>query len=221
MRAGKATVAAAVAATLFCGLTFVIMHGDVAAFDETVRNQVHALAAPWLPASVAMLTWLGALGVLTLFSGLTAAILIRAGRNCDAKLLLFTMAGAVALENALKFSVQRPRPLPFFGTVPSTYSFPSGHALFSLCFYGALSVVLGRLGFRSIAWPATVILVAAIGGTRIYLGVHYPTDVIAGYLVGAAWLCTVLAVQGRYVLVDRSGVGERQATGSNKSSRTI
>ena len=195
MRAGRAEAATAVlAAVLFCWLVVVTMDGSMAGFDETVRTHVHASAAPWLTASVEVVTWLGAWGVLALFSGVSAAILLRAGRSWDAKLLLFTMAGAVVLENALKFLIQRPRPPPFFGTDPTTYSFPSGHALFSLCFYGALAVVLSRMGARAIVWPATFVLVAAIGGTRIYLGVHYPTDVVAGYLVATAWLCAVLAV---------------------------
>lgn len=209
MRAGKAEAAAVVAAALFCWLAAVTMHGGLAGFDETVRTNVHALAAPWLTASVETLTWLGAWGVLALFSGVAAAILIRAGRSWDAKLLLVTMAGAVVLENALKFSIQRPRPPPFFGTDPTTYSFPSGHALFSLCFYGALAVVLSRTGARVIAWLATVVIVAAIGWTRIYLGVHYPTDVIAGYLVATAWLCTVLAAKAYFTSTARACVDQR------------
>lgn len=209
MRAGKAEAAAVVAAALFCWLAAVTMRGGLAGFDETVRANVHALAAPWLTAGVETLTWLGALGVLALFSGVAAAILTRAGRSWDAKFLLVTMAGAVVLENALKFSIQRPRPLPFFGTDPATYSFPSGHALFSLCFYGWIGVVLSRTGARVAAWPATAAIVAAIGGTRIYLGVHYPTDVIAGYLVAAAWLCAVLAVKARLTPTGRAGVDQR------------
>jgi undecaprenyl-diphosphatase len=193
---------AVVAATLFCWLAVVTMDGSMASFDETVRTHVHASAAPWLTTSVEMVTWLGAWSVLALFSGVSAAILLHAGRSRDAKLLLFTMAGAVVLENALKFSLQRPRPPPFFGTDPTTYSFPSGHALFSLCFYGVLATFLGRMGARTIVWPAMFVLVAAIGGTRIYLGVHYPTDVVAGYLVATAWLCTVLAVN-RMMLTKR------------------
>lgn len=196
MRAGTAEAATAVvAAALFCWLAAVVVHGGLAGFDETVRTNVHGLTAPWLTASVEALTWLGAWVVLALFSGVAAVALNRAGRRREMKFFLVIMAGAVVLENALKFSIQRPRPPPFFGTDPTTYSFPSGHALFSLCFYGALAVVLNRTAHRVIAWPAAVVIVAAIGGTRIYLGVHYPTDVIAGFLVAIAWLCTVLAAE--------------------------
>ena len=182
------------AAALFCWLSVVMLGGHVSGFDATVRTGVHDLASPWLTAAIEALTWLGTLGVLALFGVIAEIVLIRAGRLWDAKLLLVTMGGAVILENALKFSIQRPRPPPFFGTDPTTFSYPSGHALFSLCFYGALAVVLGRTGVpRAVAGAAALILVGAIGFTRIYLGVHYPSDVLGGYLVATAWLGTVLA----------------------------
>jgi Membrane-associated phospholipid phosphatase len=89
------------------------------------------------------------------------------------------------------------RPEPFFGTAPETYSFPSGHALFSACFYGALAWLLGaalrNFGARAAIWAMSLALIAAIGLSRLYLGVHYPTDVIAGYLVAVFWITGLLA----------------------------
>ena len=109
------------------------------------------------------------------------------------------MAGAVVLENALKYAVHRTRPEPFFGTPPESYSFPSGHALFSACFYGALAWMLAartrNAGACAAIWTAALALIAAIGLSRVYLGVHYPTDVIGGYLVAAFWLAGLLASQ--------------------------
>ena len=201
---------AVIAAALFCWLAVLTMHGGMEGFDQTVRTHVHVLARPWLTASVAALTWFGSAGVLALFSGVAAVILIRAGRRWNAKLLGFIMAGSLVLENALKFSIHRPRPPAFFGTDPTTYSFPSGHALFSLCFYGTLAVVLSRMGIAcAIVWPGAVVLIAAIGGTRVYLGVHYPTDVIAGYLIATVWLCAVLAVEAHCATTGRTGVDQK------------
>lgn len=206
MRTGRALAAAAVfAAALFWWLAVVTHHGGLDGLDESIRTQVHALAMPWLRTSAEVLTWLGAPGVLALFSGVATLILFRAGRRSDAVLLLVVMAGSIVLENGLKFAIQRPRPTPFIGTNPDTYSFPSGHALFSFCFYGTLATVLGRTGAGAIAWPAAGVLVAVIGGTRIYLGVHYPTDVIAGYLAAAAWFCAVLAAKPRWREARRAG----------------
>ena len=185
----------------------------MAAWKGTTKQfglHVHMLALPWLTASVAALTWFGRPGVLAVFSGVAAVILVRAGRRSDAKLLAFIMAGSLVLENALKFSIQRPRPPPFFGTDPITYSFPSGHALFSLCFYGTLAVVLNRTGIsRATVWPGAAVLIAAIGGTRVYLGVHYPTDVIAGYLIATAWLCAVLAVEAHCVTTGQTRIDQK------------
>ena len=204
MRAVRTGVVVAVAATvLFCWLTVVMLRGEMAGFDHAIRTEVHNLATPWLTASVEALTWLGALQVLALVDGVAIVVFVHAGRRWEAKFVLLVSTGALLLENALKFSIQRPRPPPFFGTDPTTYSFPSGHALFSLCVYGALAAVLGGTSARrAIIWPFLAFLVVAIGGTRIYLGVHYPSDVIAGYLIGIAWLCTALAATG-----GRAGVG--------------
>ena len=79
--------------------------------------------------------------------------------------------------------------------------FPSGHALFSLCFYGTLAgLLVGRLrrpAARAAVWAAAALLILAIGISRIYLGVHYPTDVIGGYLVAAFWI-SVFCSAGRF-----------------------
>jgi undecaprenyl-diphosphatase len=108
------------------------------------------------------------------------------------------MAGAVILNFVLKTSFARTRPLPFFDTpLPSSYSFPSGHALFALCFYGVLAWLIAA-GIRSQAlrisiWTVAVLLVLLIGLSRIYLGVHYPSDVIAGYAASIVWIVAVIS----------------------------
>jgi undecaprenyl-diphosphatase len=95
----------------------------------------------------------------------------------------------------LKHAFHRPRPVAFFGAAPSSYSFPSGHALGSFCFYGMLAAILaaparGRVA-KFCVWTAAVLLVGMIGFSRIYLGVHYPSDVIAGYCAAAVWVGAV------------------------------
>lgn len=203
------TVAAA-ASLLFCCLTVVMLSGGMAGIDSAVRMEVHALAVPWLTTGVEALTWFGSLSVLVVFSGIELVVLVRLGLRGDARFVLCVMAGAVILENAVKFSIQRLRPPPFFGTNPTSYSFPSGHALFSLCFYGALAVILGRRGApRAVLWTVVVCLVTAIGGTRIDLGVHYPSDVLAGYLIAIAWLFAAWAAIDVRASTDLPGGGGR------------
>ena len=96
----------------------------------------------------------------------------------------------------LKLSFHRQRPQPFFDThLPASYSFPSGHALLSFCLWGAGAALFTadqkkrwvRIAILTIA----VVLVVAIGFSRIYLGVHYPSDVLAGYLGALVWILGV------------------------------
>jgi len=112
--------------------------------------------------------------------------------------LVVTILGALVLDLTLKYAFHRARPTPFFVALPRTYSFPSGHALFSFCFYGVLAgLLVGRTRSRLarvLIWLSAAILVVAIGVSRIYLGVHYPSDVIAGYLAATLWVSTLLAL---------------------------
>ena len=188
-------VLAAIATALFCGLAVAVETNRLTGFDEAVRMKLHSLASPLLTLLAEKMTWLGALGVVTLFGVVAVAALVHARRRDGAVFLTVTMVGALVLENGLKFSFQRMRPPPFFGSAPVTYSFPSGHALFSLCFYGGLAIAASRsmqsAALKTGIWMAAVLLVLAIGGTRIYLGVHYPSDVLGGYLVAIAWIAIV------------------------------
>jgi undecaprenyl-diphosphatase len=117
-------------------------------------------------------------------------------RRHDALTLAICMTGAIALEQIFKFAVARPRPEPFFNTPPPTsYSFPSGHALYALCLYATLATILTRNQSRPTRitlWTAAAILILTIGYSRIYLGVHYPTDVLGGYAMGALWTAALL-----------------------------
>jgi undecaprenyl-diphosphatase len=103
--------------------------------------------------------------------------------------------GALLLEGILKNTFQRARPHPFFDIpLPASYSLPSGHALFSMCFLGGLAIAIAprlKSKTRIIVFIATAAMILAIGFSRVYLGVHYPSDVIAGYTVGLMWLATL------------------------------
>jgi len=101
------------------------------------------------------------------------------------------MAGALVLEIWLKLAFHRARPAAFLGLAsPDSYSFPSGHALYAMCLYSALaSITAGR---RMLAWTAAGLMIALIGFSRIYLGVHYPSDVLAGWSIGWFWTRSVL-----------------------------
>jgi undecaprenyl-diphosphatase len=121
-----------------------------------------------------------------------------AGRKHAAVLLIGATMGAETLSQTLKLVFHRARPETFFGlAAPNTFSFPSGHAMVSACFYGVLAAILstrisstrGKAG----VWLLSVLIAGAIGLSRIYLGVHYPSDVLAGYAAAVIWVGAVRA----------------------------
>lgn len=120
--------------------------------------------------------------------------------------LLLVTGGATVLNNVMKMTFQRPRPAPVLDPLASiihsqTWSFPSGHAMVSASFYFFLAYLSWRVlhGWKQVVvTTAILLLVLAVGISRIYLGVHFLTDVIAGYCAGAVWTEAVILAQ-RYL----------------------
>lgn len=213
-----ASLAAAVLSlVLFAWLADEVFEGDAARFDASLRAWVHGFASPALTAAMRFASFLGS-GVLVAGLVISLAAFLRLRWKRAALWMAVTMAGALLLDLTLKAAFQRPRPVPFFGAAPDSYSFPSGHSLFSFCFYGVLAgLVTARvrsLGLRVAIWSAAAALVAAIGLSRIYLGVHYPSDVIAGYLSAAMWVAAILAADRLRRRRNHSGE-ERNKAGKN------
>jgi undecaprenyl-diphosphatase len=165
-------------------------------FDMAVRGWVHQYSSPFLTRAAKVASFIGAD---ILVGALIACLLVFAFLRWRraALWLTITMAGGMVLNLSLKYAFHRQRPTPFFAALPHTYSFPSGHALFSVCFYGVLAGLLsGRINSltaKICIWTAAIILIAAIGLSRIYLGVHYPTDVLGGYVAAGVWVSSMLA----------------------------
>lgn len=189
-------VAAAGALYLLAELAEEVYEGDTRRFDESALAFVNRLASPPLTSFMRDVTYLGSNEVLA-GVGACAVLAFLLGRwRRAAVALAVTMAGAALLNVLLKLAFRRERPSPFFDTpLPESYSFPSGHALLSFCFYGVLAaVVSARLkgrGPRAFVWAAAALLVALIGLSRLYLGVHYPSDVLAGYAAAFVWVVAV------------------------------
>lgn len=188
---------AAFAATLlFRWLAEEVFEGETAVFDETVRVSIHQIASPLLTRLMRLLSMLGSTVFLFGLGSAVAFVFWYLRHKRALALFLLTMAGEMILLFWLKTSFRRARPEPFFDfPLPSSYSFPSGHAFASFCFYGILAwLITARLQNRRLkitVWTTTVILVFLIGISRIYLGVHFPSDVVAGYAVGLIWVVTV------------------------------
>ena len=194
---------AVVALLAFVWLSEEVLHNRIERFDETVRLAIHAYASPGLTAFLRVVTNLGDWGALLSGTLLLGLVFAWRGRWQHLRLLLVTMSGALVLDAVLKLVVHRPRPVPYFIPKPSTYSFPSGHALVSLCFYGLLagmlSLRLSRRWQRVVVWMAAAGLIGLIGFSRVYLGVHWPSDVLAGYAAAIVWMgaVRVMAERGR------------------------
>ena len=138
------------------------------------------------------LRWLGLAAVAA------CVVLFREGHPRQALVLAVALAGSIPIENGIKLlsgSVQRPA--AFFNYAePSTYSFPSGHAFFSTSFYGTLGYISARLAGRRtqrvVIWLSASASIALICLSRVYLGVHYPTDVAGGVLIACFWMNAIL-----------------------------
>jgi undecaprenyl-diphosphatase len=134
------------------------------------------------------------------------------GWRLSAILLLISTAGSAVLTTVLKSVFQRARPELFdSGYHASFYSFPSGHATVAVGLYGMLTVVLAYRLRGTARWAVAVsgiLVVLLIGFSRLYLGVHYPTDVAAGYLAALLWLVCVGAVYALWLSVRRLRAAE-------------
>jgi undecaprenyl-diphosphatase len=182
---------------LFAWIAENVARDRTANFDQFVRLRIHEHASPGLTKAMIAISFAGGDG-LTVSAVLALMVFLHFHWRRATLWLVVTILGALVLDLSLKYAFHRARPAPFFVGLPRTYSFPSGHALFSFCFYGVLAgLLMGRIQSRVaqfLIWLAAAILVAAIGFSRIYLGVHYPSDVIAGYLTAALWVSTLLAL---------------------------
>lgn len=187
---------AAAALALFSWLGREIVEGEMLAFDDRIRALVHGFASPRLTAFMRAASLYGGPAVL-IAAGLVAALafLVR-GWKRGALLVVVLFAGAGLLNGLLKLSFARVRPAAFFDyPLPGSPSFPSGHALYAASVFGGLAALLSaRLRSRSLrilVWVAAILLTGLVGASRIYLGVHYPSDVLAGYSVAVVWVAAV------------------------------
>ncbi|HWS52972.1 MAG TPA: phosphatase PAP2 family protein [Pyrinomonadaceae bacterium] len=189
-------VAAAAALYLFAELAGEVSEGDTRRFDEWALSFVNGFASPPVTSFMRGVTYLGSNEFLLAAGGCALLAFLLAGWRRAAVALAVTMAGAAVLNSVLKLAFRRERPPPFFDTPPpESYSFPSGHALLCFCFYGVLAAVIaarlrGRRP-RAFVWAAAALLVALVGLSRLYLGVHYPSDVAAGYAAAFVWVVAV------------------------------
>ena len=219
-----ALLAAVVALFLFGWLAEEMLEGDTQKFDMSVRNAVHQHATPALTRVMQAFSFLGSVGTVSVLCVVILGAFLYFHRSRLAALLGITMVGMGALDEALKLAFRRPRPVAFFGPTPNSYSFPSGHAFGSVCFYGVLAAILATRVRGTAAkwsvWTVAILLMAMIGFSRIYLGVHYPSDVIAGYCAGAVWVAAV-GLLDRILLARSENAVNGREIGQPDDSRVV
>lgn len=181
----------------FLQLADEVMEGSTRAADLRILEMLRTadgrpVGPSWVPSAVRDITALGSWAVLSLITLGAAGYLALRGNWRSALLLILAMVSAVLLDAAFKEGFGRQRPPPAFRLVPvRSSSFPSGHSMLSMVLYLTLGALLARVAPRHrerlYIMACAVLLVAIIGLSRIYLGVHYPSDVVAGWSAGFAW----------------------------------
>ena len=180
----------------FAWLTDEVLAGETQHFDDLTRAAIHQFASPTLTTTMRGISFIGSsLFLTTITIGIFIWFLTHQWRR-EGWLLGITMLGAAVLNTTLKLTFQRPRPVPFFNLLPpESYSFPSGHSLASFCFFGALATVLTARSdnhkINFFIWLISGLFVFMIGLSRIYLGVHYTTDVLAGFAAALIWIAVI------------------------------
>ena len=189
---------AATGVVVFLTLASHVRSGKTQAFDDTVIRWMGAHHTSGLDAAMLEITALGTGTVVMMIVAVAALFLVLTAHKYSAILLLASAAGGIVLNGVLKLGFDRPRPaifLPQVHTVSS--SFPSGHAMSAAIVYSTVAYLAARLHKRRWArWlvmTAAFVVIALISISRLYLGVHYPSDVVAGLAIGLAWAAFCMA----------------------------
>ena len=188
----------------FVALADEVREGETQAFDEAVIRWMQAQHSPLLDRVMIEVTALGTGTTVLMIVAIAALFLTLTQHKYSAILLLVATSGGLVLNGVLKLGFDRPRPSVFIPAVHTvSSSFPSGHAMSSAIVYGTVAYLAARLHRRR--WARWVVMtfafvvIALISASRMYLGVHYPSDVVAGVIIGLAWagfcMATLEAIQ--------------------------
>lgn len=173
-------------------------------FDHDGLNLARSLRTPERTALMRIVSHLARPDVMSLFGLCSIVIAWRSRRYRNEGLLMaVTLTGGGAIIGSIKYRYGRERPNAFEAlATEETFSFPSGHSFIALCFYGTLAYWWMKRRRRPIERVligfGAVNAVALIGASRVYLGVHYPSDVLAGYAAAVPWLTACLTAYERY-----------------------
>jgi undecaprenyl-diphosphatase len=195
---------------LFIRLAGEVMAGDTQAFDVAILRSLRSAADParprgpaWMESVLIDVTALGSPVVLGLIVMIIAGYLLLQQRYRTAVMVVVTSISGEVVDELLKLFFERPRPtaVPHLRTV-LTASFPSGHAMESAIIYLTLGALLMRVvegTFTKIyCMTMAILLTMIVGVSRVFLGVHYPTDVLGGWMLGFLWAAVTFLITHRF-----------------------
>ncbi|NMG20140.1 phosphatase PAP2 family protein [Brasilonema bromeliae] len=168
-----------------------VLEREAFAFDTNFLLWLHQFANPTLDNLMLFITHLGNPNIVVIVAGVTLLLLWWRRYREEAKAFVLACLGAFILNTGLKLFFSKPRPELWHRLISEkSFSFPSGHALGSMVLYGFIAYLLAihYPKLSRVIYSFAAIFIAAIGISRLYLGVHWPTDIIAGYGVGFLWL---------------------------------
>ncbi|MDQ3855121.1 MAG: phosphatase PAP2 family protein, partial [Chloroflexota bacterium] len=181
-------------------LTYSVAGHRTVVFDSTANWYLHSWSSPSLDLVMQLGSTIGSRVIILPLGAAALVLLVRGGYRREAVFLLVSVAGGIVANSALKELFQRARPsLPWAEHIPE-YSFPSGHSMGACIFYVGLAAVVWSVLGRCAGVPAlllSVLIVAWVGSSRIYLGFHYFSDVLGGAIAGLLWLVVVATVVKR------------------------
>ena len=183
------------------------LEGEMEVFDNSIlmlfrdpTNIDQIIGPAWVHEMVRDITALGSFALLGLMVLGVCSYLLLVRMRAAALLVVVSVLGGTLLSTVLKMSYNRPRPDLNAMSTQFTASFPSGHAMLSAVTFLTLGAVLAQLAptrtLRIFIFTLAIFLTAIVGSSRIFMGVHYPSDVLAGWCLGAAWalLCSTVAI---------------------------
>ena len=191
-------ILAAIGTWIFGELAEIVMAGATQKFDESVLRWMGAHHTKLLDGAMLEITALGTGTVVLMIVCISGLVLWLTRHRYSALLLLVATFGGLALNLILKLFFNRPRPhVIVWGTNAVSSSFPSGHAMSATIVYSTVAYLAARLFTH--AWQRWLIMLVAavvivmISASRLYLGVHYPSDVLAGAIIGLSWAAFCMA----------------------------
>lgn len=182
---------------LFLYISALVLNGRFAYLDSAISEVIYSFRNPMMTGIMHFVTFLG--GEFTLLSSVIIVVfLVFKKHKKEAGLFAFIIFSGFALNNFLKYILKVPRPDIDPLSAEAFYSLPSGHAMISLIFYGFLSYFVFHFTRNKrlsvLVLILSIIIILLIGFSRVYLGVHYSSDVLAGFVAGFWWLTTAILI---------------------------